>query len=394
MTKLPILLLTLASAACARGAADVIQGEGYAAPGEPLPGLDATRLGRFQRGRDLFHHEFTDAEGLGPLYNQHRCSSCHDLPALGGYGAEHVTKATHWDEANQRCDLLEAEGGDVIQQRATAALLAHGGKLEAIPADATEQASITPPSLYGLGLVEAIPENEIAARADSADSNHDGISGRVGRDATGHIGRFGRRAEFVSLRDFIAEALIVEMGLTTTIHPEEEKVNGRPLPAGVDPAPDPEIPDSALALITDFVRYLAVPERAAVTGAAADTVRRGERAFLSAGCASCHVPIMKTGPSDVPVLDRKNVALYSDLLLHDLGHDMNSICGRGAAPSELRTAPLMGLRLRQPFMHNSAARNLDIAIQLHGGEAAASSRAFEGMDLATRAALLRFLRTL
>ncbi|NNM32717.1 MAG: hypothetical protein HKO53_06605, partial [Gemmatimonadetes bacterium] len=67
-----------------------------AAPGEPLPGLTSVELGQFSSGKALFGRPFTPEEGLGPLFNQERCVSCHDLPSSGGHGAEPVTKVTHF----------------------------------------------------------------------------------------------------------------------------------------------------------------------------------------------------------------------------------------------------------------------------------------------------------
>ena len=374
------------------GAASNAGGDGYGEPGAPLPGLSLAGMTRFEQGSDLFFREFTSGEGLGPIFNQKRCSSCHDLPTNGGFGAEIVRKATHWD--GSRCDLLGDEGGDVFQHQLTEELAALGGTIERIPARATELADVLPPALYGLGLVEQIPDSVIAVRADPDDADGDGISGRMGRDAQGRPGRFGRRSEFATLRDFTHRALLVEMGLTTTTYPADEGVNRTPLPDGADPAADPEVADSIADLLVDFIRFLAVPAREAATGATADTVRRGERMFRVAGCESCHVPVMQGGRSEIPALDRKRVALYSDLLVHDLGADNASVCGPNASPSEWRTSPLMGVRLRQPLMSTGRARDLESAIELHGGEALASKHEFDRMDPAERAALLRFLRSL
>ncbi|MGD8278573.1 MAG: di-heme oxidoredictase family protein [Gemmatimonadota bacterium] len=389
---LPVALAAMF--ACGRGP-DLDAGRAVMAdPGLPLPGLTATDSIRFAAGRLLFHHEFTVAEGLGPIFNQKRCSSCHDLPGLGGYGAEPVQKATRWDAARGTCDLLAAGGGDVIQGQVTDSLRAAGVLPEALPAGATAIARIKPPALFGTGLIDAIPAPEILARVDSADADGDGISGRAGHTADGRFGRFGRRGEFASLRDFVAGALLLEMGLTTAEHPVEERRNGEPNPAGWDPATDPEISADSLDLLVDFVRFLAVPAMPAGSPAFEDTLRAGRRAFDRAGCNACHTPTMTTGPGPDPALDRKTVALYSDLLLHDLGPALNSICGLGAGPSEFRTAPLMGLRLRQPFLHDGRAASLEEAIAAHGGEAEPSRTRFDGLDPAARQALLRLLRAL
>ena len=395
VARRPILLIAFGLAACGPGAPDPDAGRAVMAePGQPLPGITAADSARFAAGRLLFDRDFTAAEGLGPIFNQRRCASCHDLPALGGYGAEPVHKVTRWDAAASRCDLLADQGGDVIQSQVTDALRAAGVLPEAVPGGATASALVKPPSLFGAGLIDAIPDSAILARADPDDADGDGISGRAGMTADGRFGRFGRRGEFASLHDFVAGALLLEMGITSAEHPLEERRNGEPLAPGRDPAPDPEIAPETLALIVDFVRFLAVP--ATPTGSAAldDSLRAGRRAFDRAGCDACHTPRMTTGPNADPALDRKVVPLYSDLLLHDLGPGLTSICGPGAGPSEFRTAPLMGLRLRQPFLHDGRAGNIEEAIEAHGGEADASRSRYRQLDEGARAALLRFLRGL
>jgi CxxC motif-containing protein (DUF1111 family) len=385
-----------ATLACAgESVPDLDAGRAVAAvPGEPLPGLTADERARFAAGREIFHHEFTAAEGLGPLYNQKRCSSCHDLPALGGFGAEPVFKATRWDASTGQCDLLTAHGGDVIQSQVTDTLRALGIEPEAVPEGTTAFGQIKPPALFAAGLLDAIPDEEIMSREDPDDLDGDGISGRAGRTSDGRIGRFGRRLEFATLHDFVAGALVLEMGLTTAEHPVEELRNGQPLPEGTDPAADPEIDAGTLALLVDFVRYLAAPASEPPSEALADTLRAGRRAFDDAQCGLCHTPTMTTGSNPVPALDRKTVALYSDLLLHDLWPDVAGICGPGTGPAEFRTAPLIGLGFRQPYLHDERAETLDDAILAHGGEAESSRSVYEGLTDAERAALLRFLRSL
>ncbi|MCA9738953.1 MAG: hypothetical protein KC645_15095 [Gemmatimonadetes bacterium] len=363
------------------------------APGDPLPGLESGALEAFQAGRALFDRDFTEVEGLGPLFNQRRCSSCHDVPTLGGSGVEAVRKATRWED--DRCDLLRAQGGDNLQARATAALSAHGILREDRPAEATAAVDLAAPALYGLGLVDRIPEAALLAGEDPEDANGDGIRGRAARDAAGRVLRFGRKGDAPDLRGFIAGALIEEMGLTTAEHPAERGPNGAALPDGVDPAPDPEVPDASLDLLVAYVSGLApvAPERLE-TRAAADTVRAGEAVFEAIGCASCHRPELQTGPDPDPVWDERPVRLYSDLLLHDLGPERAGICGADAGPSEVRTAPLMGLRLRPSLLHDASTQRLEGALTVHGGEAANARARFLTLDPERRSALLRFLSTL
>jgi len=88
------------------------------------------------------------------------------------------------------------------------------------------------------------------------------------------------------------------------------------------------------------------------------------------------------------------LALYSDLLLHDMGPELADVCGLVATPSEVRTEMLMGLRFRRRYMHDGRARDLRHVIALHGGESAASREAFDNLTPGEQEVLLRFLATL
>lgn len=374
--------LVLAVSACAETP------DATAPPGRILPLASEAERGRFLLGRAVFDRLTTEDEGLGPLYNGTRCSSCHDTPVSGGSGPPLVRKATRW--ADDRCDLLESVGGDNIQQLATAALTAQGITGEVIPPEATDSGLAAGPSLFGLGLVEAIPDATILSHADPDDTDGNGVSGRPGREEGGSVGRFGRKAEILTVAAFVETALRFELGLTTSEHPVEESVNGVPIPDGTDPMPEPEIDDRGRSLLSDYIRFLAAPPRAVPEGAE-DDVARGEALFASTGCADCHIPTMRTGPNASPALNRRDVSLYSDLLLHDMGPALADVCGTGARPSEWRTARLWGLRFRTSFLHDGRAPDAETAVRLHDGEAAAARDAFAALSEEQRAALLLFL---
>jgi CxxC motif-containing protein (DUF1111 family) len=358
--------------------------------GEPLRDLTPEQLASFNAGKVIFAKEFEPDEGLGPLFNAPACGECHEEPELGGSGDENETHAAVAG-ANGSCDLLIAHGGPVFQAHTTPALKrALGIDAEPIPVEATARATRTSPDLFGFGLLDAVPDDEILARADSADRDHDGISGRVNRTPDGRIGRFGRKGFGPTLAEFNAGAFLIEMGITNPTNPVEETIGGKPIPAGVDSTPDPELSAEALQSVFDFVRFLAPPPQQPLSLEG----EHGRQLFRTMGCISCHTPALVTGPNRVRALDRKVVAAYTDLLLHDMGPERADICLGLASPSEFRTEPLMGLHLESKFLHDGAATTIEQAIELHAGEATRARDYFAKAPPKEREALLAFLKSL
>jgi CxxC motif-containing protein (DUF1111 family) len=358
-------------------------------PGDPVRGLSRAEAERFARGKAVFDSVFTPETGLGPLFNAVACGECHEDPAAGGSGDEVEVHAAASRAAF--CDPLVDEGGPVIQQVATPALTqALGIDKEPFPPSATARAARTSPAVFARGLLDAVPEAAILAYADPDDTNHDGISGRPNRFFDGRLGRLGRKALVPTLDEFNAGAFVLEQGITNPAVRTEESIGGKPIPAGVDPAADPEIDQEALDLTNTFVRLLAPPTPTTLGREG----RRGRLLFSQIGCASCHIPMLRTGDSPVPALRNKDVAAYTDLLLHDMGSDLADICLGLATPSEFRTEPLTGLRLLPRFLHDGRATTLEQAIELHGGEAAGVRDRFTALPAADRAALIAFLKTL
>lgn len=390
------LLITAAFAGALLGCrshADAVSGK----LGDPLPGLSSHDSARFFAGRALFNKVFSADEGLGPAFNENQCSACHTSPAIGGTtGFERVTKASRFRGPGAgpgSCDLLIAEGGENIRTNTTPRLRAHGIRRESIPSSATDTGLFLPPFLFGLGLVEAIPEDAITRRADPDDRDGDGISGRAARARDGRLMRFGRKADAATIEQFTRSALRLEMGLTTH-RDERDRVNGAMLSPGIDPTPEPEIDSGTVRLLADFVRFLVPPAAATRPGAFADTVSSGKRLFSRIGCADCHTPAMRTGSHAIAALNRKTLNLYSDLLLHDMGPALANVCALDAAPQELRTTPLMGLGHRQFFLHDGRTMDLRQAILAHGGEAQAARDRFSRLDWLRQELLVIFLRSL
>ena len=359
-------------------------------PGDPIAGLTAEQMDMFERGRAVFDSVFTPETGLGPLFNADACGECHEDPVSGGPGDEVELHASQLLE-NGFCDPYAERGGPVFQLAVTPALnQALGIDAEPVPEGAARGLRSTP-DVLGFGLLDAVPDSTLLALADPDDADGDGISGRVARDFSGKIGRFGRKALVATLLDFNEGAFPVEQGVTDPAVPDEGTVGGQPMPDGVDPRPEPEIDGESVRLADAFVRFLAAPAPLKLSSAG----RQGQRIFSEIGCASCHVPSLRTGANDVAALAYKEVKAYTDLLLHDMGPDLADICfGPVATSSEFRTEPLMGLRLSESFLHDGSAESIEDAIVAHGGEGAASRDAFWGLSDDDRGALLEFLGSL
>ena len=362
-------------------------------PGEPLRGLSAAERARFDSGRAVFDSTFTPAVGLGPLFNASRCGECHEDPVAGANGdeVEHHATVFHAERAGATCDELADKGGPVFQDSVTPALhAALGIDREPRPSIVTTVAERTTPDIFGFGLLDAVPDSVILSYADPDDRNHDGISGRPNRFFDGRLGRFGRKALVPTLREFNDGAFQAEIGITNPSVPQEGTVAGDSLPAGTDPAPEPEIGARGLELSDAFVRLLAPPTPLKQSREA----RRGSDVFARVGCTGCHVPTLRTGDNPIAALRHKEVAAYTDLLLHDMGPKLADICFGLATPSEFRTEPLMGMRLVTHFLHDGRANSPEQAVEMHDGEGARARDLFEALPAADRAALVAFLKTL
>ena len=376
-------------------------GQSTAVPaGKPFAGITPPEFERFRLGLEDFLEVETPEDGLGPAFNGTSCAVCHSIPAVGGSGLMSEVRAGIRDASGEFRAVLNADGtgGDTLFQ----GFSIPGHACQPVPPpEVNVVARRIPIPLFGSGLVDAIPDSDIAARADPHDLNFDGISGRAAfvRDLVTsqlRVGRFGWKAQHATLRVFAGDAYRNEMGITNEVFPQE-------LAQGIsaakmrlcDPIPDPEdVPDPRTGLsgvdnFEAFMKFLAPPPRDVITGAA----QEGEGVFTAIGCATCHVPLLRTGPSENPLFDRIPVPLFSDLLLHDVG--TGDGIGQGdAAPNEIRTPALWGLRFRRILLHDGSAGSIEGAIERHAQEAAPVREEFRRLDEGRRRALLAFLGSL
>lgn len=365
-------------------------------PGDPLPGITPVEFTEFRLGLDDFTEVETAEEGLGPAFNGTSCAVCHNVPAIGGSGVIVEVRAGYRDEDGEFHGLNAA--GDSLMHLFSVPL--HGCQA-VMPDDVTVVAHRAPIPLFGAGLIEAIPDETILALEDPFDRNGDGVSGRaaiVTDVATGdrRVGRFGWKAQHATLLAFGADAYRNEMGITNDLFPQESVFGVSSAQMRLcDPMPDPEDvrePSTRRRGIDNFesfMRFLAPVARGPID----EIVRDGERIFQGIGCAGCHAPALTTGPSVNPLFNRKTVALFSDLLLHDIGTG-DGIQQAAAGPDEIRTPALWGLRVRRPLLHDSSVATIGEAIGRHQREAELARRGFAQLSPDDRQRLLAFLRSL
>lgn len=376
------LSLVLAAAllgGCA--AAEAKRGKsGYADKfGGPVPGLSAMQLAQFKRGKSKFARHFTPQTGLGPLFNDNSCRVCHNEGASGGHSERTVTLAGAM--LNGGPSLLEHVGGPMIQDRAVT-----GYDIERVPKEATSLSHRISPPVWGVGLLEAVPEQALLAQMAPNDEKFAlGIRG-IANWEKGKIGRFGMKAQKSTMKAFTEQAFSWELGISTPGKPEDPLPNKAPGKPKV-----PDISNEELLDVAFYQRFLGAPPRGPITR----EVEAGDKIFKGVGCAHCHTPTHTTGANDIGIPEGLEVAAYSDLLLHVMDEDLADQMVQGASTGQMwRTSPLWGLRLRKKYLHDGRATDLDEAIQLHGGEATKVVQRYTALSDADKTCLRAFLNSL
>jgi CxxC motif-containing protein (DUF1111 family) len=277
-----------------------------------------------------------------------------------------------------------------------------------------------PTPVFGLGLIETISDatilNSFASTATArAALGIRGSPNRSGNDGT--ITRFGWKAQNKSGLLFAGEAYNVEMGITNELFPNERGFGGVPPPAQcvgnllpedetiflASPPPTDTDTSGVPSDVEDFsifMRFLDQPTPACTGAGCSTSIQNGLAQFKAAGCALCHTPSMMTDASDFApaALSNVQVKLFSDLLLHHMGENLNDGVTQGAAgPDQFRTAPLWGIGQRAFFLHDGRTSDLLAAIKAHesrGSEANGVIRNFNRLTETQQQDLLNFLRSL
>jgi CxxC motif-containing protein (DUF1111 family) len=259
------------------------------------------------------------------------------------------------------------------------------------------------PVVFGLGLLEAVPDQLILSKSDPRDADRDGISGRVNLvyDAVHQqraVGRFGWKANTPNLMQQTAGAFNGDMGITSDLFPTESCA-GRSKEPGCNNRHSAEVNAQTVADVAFYTQTLAVPARRHLDD---PSTNRGENIFYAVGCNGCHTPTLRTGVlPGLPEVSNQVIHPYTDLLVHDMGPGLAD--GRPdfqASGSEWRTPPLWGIGLVQTvnghtrFMHDGRARSLLEAVLWHGGEAGATRDRVKRLTSQDRDALIAFLQSL
>ena len=211
-----------------------------------------------ESGRELFERSWVKGDsrshggdGLGPVFNGASCVACHNLGGSGGAGGadRNIEIATVTEDFGSggyfyafRMDFASGRFryrlGDPSQSSSRGELRADPRFLASIhpgfegsrsvvlhrygtdPAYHTWRESVpgqhgsvsvrstqrNPPPLFGLGLIDTIPDAAIEAAARRKIPGPPPVKGRVSRLKDGRIGRFGWKAQTATLEEFVLSA--------------------------------------------------------------------------------------------------------------------------------------------------------------------------------------------
>jgi CxxC motif-containing protein (DUF1111 family) len=247
------------SGPAAPGGAGTVDNYGPGAFSQHAANLDVSERARFRIGDAFFTEPWSaapgadaDRDGLGPTFLATSCAACHpadgvaSAPGPGAaagtpilrfrgdgdrevrsetYNVQLQTEAVGGVDAEGRIEVAwsEVEGsypdGTTFSLREPLVSV-HGWSVEGVPPPRTATGVRMGPRLIGLGLLEAIPWEDVVAGADPEDRDGDGVSGvaslvdspTLGPNA---LGRFGLKANVATVEDQTAIAYLLDIGITS-----------------------------------------------------------------------------------------------------------------------------------------------------------------------------------
>lgn len=362
----------------------------------PVDNLTQAEAKRFIEGDKAFNDQiFTVENGLGPIFTGTSCVSCH-----AGDGKGHpFVKFTRFGQDIPGINNYLHLGAPQLQNRAIP-----GYKPETLPPGAPH-ADLVAPIVTGLGFLDAVTDEDLLAMEDPDDRDGDGISGRVHwndrpdyvTDRPGtlsqngkYISRFGKKARMYDLLHQTADAYNQDIGINSYYEPYDTYSG------------DKVQPEIDRKTINDVVFYLKTLKAPVPRDQDDPEVMAGKALFNNIQCAACHKPTLRTGYSPIEAISYKEFHPYTDLLLHDMGPELDDGYTEGyALSSEWKTPPLWGIGLAKDsqggqyyLLHDGRARSIEEAILLHGGEAENSRNQYRGLSQSQKEQLLKFIESL
>lgn len=363
----------------------------------PLEGLSHSEAAQFIRGDVLFNDVvFTAETGLGPVFVATSCASCHPGDSKG----HPFTSLIRFGQSDATGNKYLDQGGPQLQNRAIP-----GYEPETLP-EGAPHSSFLPPIVTGLGYLDLVADEDILAMAEENKDRNDGVRGRPNwikipdyvkprgnsiKNSEGkYIGRFGLKASVYDLLQQTVDALNQDIGITSIFDPIDQW-------SGLEIDPEIRATD-----VHDLVFYLQTLKAPIQRNKDNPKIVAGQALFQSIGCESCHRSTLRTSKSKIEPLSEIEFHPYTDLLVHDLGNEMDDGYTEGSVnSSEWRTAPLWGLGLAKDsqggqyyLMHDGRARSIEEAILLHGGEGNYSRERFNNLSDDEKSSLIAFLESL
>ncbi len=447
---------------------DVVQGEhtagaatafvtGRNAFSMPLPLLDDAENARFAVGNSFFRRNWVEApasttarDGLGPHFIARSCGGCHvqdgrgappdarkgqgeqpvallvrlSVPGVGAHGGV-LPDPVYGDQLNNaavqgvrpegqvriRYQNLQGQFADGTRYTLQKPLYRLTGLAYGPLAPGAMLSPRIAPQIAGVGLLEAISDADILANAAAQAAAAGPIKGQANHvwddfAQAMRIGRLGWKANQASIASQTAGAFLGDMGITSTLHPQESctptQKDCLAAPRGAQ-GKAAEIDDRTLSDVVFYQATLAPAARRKPNDA---QVLRGQALFAQAQCGSCHRPSYITGAPPFaqlssPKLQGLKIWPYTDLLLHDMGPDLAD--GRpdfAANGQQWKTPPLWGVGLipavngHRRLLHDGRANGVLEAILWHGGEAQAAKRQVQQFNARDRQALVAFVESL
>lgn len=393
-------------------------------PGLPVLWGPSASASTKDAGRELFVHEWTagdplaSGDGLGPVFNAKSCVECHFQGGVGGGGTgEHnvqtfVALPTKRNP-KMRTGLVHAsavepdyeESLDIVHDLFPivpgGVRLVGGCTVKVADFDPVKSQAVNTPALFGAGWIDRLSDRSITYNwkrqlfaGTTKEFNLDFTSVPAGRPRTlagGRVGKFGWKAQFATLEEFVAAACANELGLGNPLLEQ-----AKPLGHKDYPPVKADMTKKQFRQLVAFVDTLPRPTQILPDDPVQqNSAHRGQELFVSIGCAHCHTPELG---------GLKGV--YSDFLLHkifdpqrtgysiELTPEVPPQPSDQPTPEEWKTPPLWGVADSAPYFHDGGSPTLRDAIQRHAGSASRVTESFRKMSHDDQEAVISFLKTL